>query len=237
MGFLQDNLIPIFNKRELIFKESYQESDNVYTFAFEKEQGVNWKAGQYGLFSITHKKIKNATKPFSLASAPSENTIKISTIIREEPSEFKKALLELQQGMKVKMSGPLGPFYLKDNGPTLLIAGGIGITPFRSILKQAEAEGTEVGNRIHLLYVDSQKSHLFKDEFDGIAGNTSMSVTYLDSRDELHSEIDKFIALNKDNGNYYVAGPKAMVGSVTAYLQNKNVSKRNVVKDSFFGYS
>ncbi|MBB6637108.1 FAD-dependent oxidoreductase [Cohnella thailandensis] len=237
MGFLQDNLIPIFKKRELTFKESYKESDNVHTFVFEKEKDITWKAGQYGLFGITHKKIKNATKPFSLASAPSENVIKISTIIREKPSEFKKALLELQQGMKVNMSGPLGPFYLKDNSRTLLIAGGIGITPFRSILKQVEAEGTEVGNRIHLLYLDSQKSHLFKNEIDGIADNTSMSITYLDSSDELHSELDKFIALNKDNGKYYVAGPKAMVGSITTYLQNKKVSKRNITKDSFFGYS
>lgn len=132
MGFLQDYFIPIFKKRELTFKERYKESENVHTFVFEKGQYVVWKAGQYGLFSITHKKIKNPTKPFSVASAPAENVVKITTMIRNEASDFKEALLELKQGMKVKMSGPLGSFYLKDDRPALLIAGGIGITPFSS---------------------------------------------------------------------------------------------------------
>lgn len=236
MGFIQDNLIPIFRKRELLFKESYNESENVYTFVFEKEKDLSWKAGQYGLFSITHKKIKNATKPFSVASAPSENVIKITTLIRDEPSDFKKALLELKQGMKVSMSGPLGPFYLKDNSPALLIAGGIGITPFRSIVKQMEAAGVESGQKISLLYMDSQRSHLFNHEFDEITANTPISITYLDSRDELRKEMNKFVELYKDNGKYFVAGPKSMVDSIVDYLKSKNVSKRNVTKDIFFGY-
>ena len=64
------------------------------------------------------------------------------------------------------MSGPVGSFYLKDNNPALLIAGGIGITPFRSILKQVEAEWNGDEKQIKLLYMDSKKSYLFKDEMD-----------------------------------------------------------------------
>lgn len=66
IGF--SNLIPIFKKRKLFFKESYIESENVFSFVFEKDKDMTWKAGQYGLVSITHKKIKNLTKPFSLSS-------------------------------------------------------------------------------------------------------------------------------------------------------------------------
>ena len=84
------------------------------------------------------------TRPFTLASAPAEKVVKITTRISNDPSEFKKALLELKQGMKISMSGPVGSFYLKDNSPTLLIAGGIGITPFRSIVKQIEIEGNSI---------------------------------------------------------------------------------------------
>ena len=58
MSFFKD-AIAIFKKRELAFIESYKESENVYTFLFEKEKDVTWKAGQHGLFTITHKKIKN----------------------------------------------------------------------------------------------------------------------------------------------------------------------------------
>ena len=149
----------------------------MYSFLFDKPHDVEWKAGQYGLFTITHKKLKNATKPFSVVSAPTENTVRITTVIRDQVSDFKQSLLELKPGMKVSMSGPLGPFYLKDNRPALLIAGGIGITPYRSILKQLEAAGESVGRELRLLYMDGQRAHVFKDELDRMSAvNSSLSV-------------------------------------------------------------
>lgn len=235
MSFFQD-LFSIFKKRELLFIESRKESENVYSFHFEKDKDLSWRAGQYGLFSITHKKIKNPTKPFSIASAPTENLVKITTRISDNPSDFKQALLELKPGMKIKMSGPVGAFYVEDNRPSLLVAGGIGITPIRSILKQLETEGNRNDAQIHLLYMDSQKSYLYKDELDGMANKIPVSITYLDSRDDLQQEIDKFTALYKDNGNYFIAGPKSMVDSMASHLQNNQISKRNIKKDAFFGY-
>ncbi|MDQ6423411.1 FAD-dependent oxidoreductase [Paenibacillus sp. LHD-117] len=235
MGFFQD-FLKMFKKRELSFLESYKESENVYSFIFEKENDLTWEAGQHGLFSLTHKKIKNNLKPFTVASAPAENMVKLTMRIGDAPSEFKQAMLELKQGMKVNLSGPVGNFYLNDNSPALLIAGGIGITPFRSMLKQLAAEGIGAGKQIHLLYMDSSKSYLYKDELDAIANQTSVKVTYLDSRDDLHQEIDKFAAAYKDNGKYFIAGPKSMVDSISNELQNKKISKRNIKKGSFFGY-
>ena len=235
MSFLKDTL-SIFKKKDLLFLESRKESEGIYTFLFEKDEDLTWKAGQHGLFSITHKKIKNATRPFTLASAPTEKVVKITMRISDDPSDFKKALLELKQGMKISMSGPVGSFYLKDNSPTLLIAGGIGITPFRSIVKQLEMEGNNIENPVHLLYMDSNKSYIYKDELDEIAKNTSISVTYLDSRDALHQEIDKFSGLYKNDGKYFIAGPKSMVASISSYLQSNDISKKNIKKDVFFGY-
>ena len=235
MSFIQDTL-SIFKKRELLFLESNKESEDVYSFLFEKEKGLTWKAGQHGLFTITHKKIKNPIRPFTIASAPTENMVRLTMRISDQPSDFKKAMLELKQGMKIKVSGPVGRFYLKDNSPSLLIAGGIGITPFRSILKQLEAEENGQDKKIHLLYLDSNQSFIFKDELDGIADNTSIGVTYLDSRDELQQEIDKFSNLYKNSGKYYIAGPKSMVGAISTYLLNNNIPKRNIKKDAFFGY-
>ncbi|MCR8842501.1 FAD-dependent oxidoreductase [Paenibacillus sp. SC116] len=235
MSFFKD-LFSIFKKRELLFLESQKESEDVYSFLFEKDKDFTWKAGQYGLFTITHKKIKNPTKPFSIASAPTENIVKLTTRIGDSPSDYKKALLELKPGMNVKASGPVGTFYIQDNSPSLLIAGGIGITPFRSILKQLEAERVGDGKQVELLYFDSNKSFIYKDELDEIANQTSISVTYLDSRDDLHQEMDTFNALYKNNGKYFIAGPKSMVDSISSYLQKNDVSKRNIKKDSFFGY-
>ena len=236
MSFFQDTL-SIFTKRDLLFLESYKESEGVYTFLFQKEKDLTWKAGQHGLFSITHKKVKNSTKPFTVASAPAENVIRITTRISDNPSDFKKAMLELKKGMTIRMAGPVGGFYLEDNNnPSLLIAGGIGITPFRAILKQVEADGNKDKKQINLLYIDSGNSYLFKDELDSIARKSFVSITYLDSRDNLHAEVDKFISLYKDKGHYFIAGPKSMVNSMSTYLQGEKIPKRNIKKDSFFGY-
>ncbi|MBS4207381.1 FAD-dependent oxidoreductase [Bacillus sp. FJAT-50079] len=230
MSFFKDTF-SIFKKRELAFLERNKESDSVYTFLFEKENELTWSAGQHGLFTITHKKIKNAIRPFSVASSPTENVIQITTEISDKPSEFKKALLELEKGMKIKMSGPVGSFYLKDNSPSLLIAGGIGITPFRAMVKQLEAENNGIVKQVKLLYLDSEKPYIYKDELD----QTSINVTYLKSRDELYGEIDAFITSNKHNGKYFIAGSKSMVESITNHLKNNNIPKRNIKKDSFWG--
>jgi len=236
VGFLQDNLIPFFKKRELSFIESYKESDDVRTFVFEKPKDLTWKAGQYGLFTITHKSLKNGTRPFSVSSAPAENAVRITTRIGKEPSEFKKALLELTPGMKITMRGPVGPFYLKEETPTLFIAGGIGITPFRSMLKQIDATQKEYGKPIHLLYLDGNREYLFKDELDAMVNRILTGLTYLGSRDELHQEIDKFRSQFNHGGKCFVAGPKSMVDQIVKDLLDKQVSKQQITKDAFFGY-
>lgn len=83
MSFFQD-ILPIFKKRELLFLESYKESEDVYTFLFEKENDLTWKAGQHGLFNITHKSIKKPTRPFTVASAPTENKVGYQLCLRQD---------------------------------------------------------------------------------------------------------------------------------------------------------
>jgi Flavodoxin reductases (ferredoxin-NADPH reductases) family 1 len=236
MGFLQDNLIPFFRQREIVFRESRREADDVVSFLFDKPDDLTWKAGQYGLFTITHRKIKNATKPFSVSSAPAENVIRITTIVKDNPSEFKRALLELKPGMKVTMRGPVGPFYLKDKAPVLLVAGGIGITPIRSMLRQIELEGSGDGRRIRLLYMDGDRRFVFRDELDRIAAHAGAAVDYLESRDGLSRELDRLADAYRTNGRIMIAGPQSMANALAAELRSRKIPKPNVVKDAFFGY-
>lgn len=235
MGFLQD-AIAIFKKRNLRFIESYKEAEDVYTFHFEKDKDLTWKAGQHGLFSITHKKVKNGTKPFTIASAPSEQIVKLTMKIGKNPSEFKQAMLELQKGMSISMSGPVGAFSLQDNQPSLLIAGGIGITPFRSILQQLANEAPTNQQQITLLYMDSDNSYIYQDELNELAKHASIQVQYMASRNDLEQAIDQFITNHKDDGKYFVAGPKSMVDAIANDIKGKNIAKKSIFKDSFFGY-
>jgi len=234
MGFLEDNLIPFMRKREIALREIRREADDVLSFLFDKPAGLTWKAGQYGLFTIAHRKIQNATKPFSVASAPAENVIRITTLVRKNPSEFKRALMELAPGMKVVLRGPVGPFHLKDKAPVLFIAGGIGITPIRSILKQIEAEGSGGARQIRLLYVDGERRFLFREELDRIAAQSALDVEYLDSRDRLYRELDRLADSYRTGGRIMVAGPQSMVRQLAAEL--RKFPGRNLVKDAFFGY-
>ncbi len=234
MSFLKDALA-VFKKNELSFLEKRRESGDVYTFLFEKNDELTWHAGQYGLFTVMHKKIKYATKPFSIASSPAEGVVRITTGTGQQPSEFKQALLELEQGMKIRMSDSVGSFYLKGGGPALLIAGGIGITPFRAMVKQLETEGGGTGKQVKLLYLDSRRNYLFQPELDEAVSRGVIDAAYLATRDELYEEIERFANVRQENGDYYIAGSKSMVDSMVDHLGGKGVSKRNVHKDTFTG--
>lgn len=236
MSFLED-VLPITKKKELFFIGKIKETNDVYTFVFQKPLDLNWKAGQHGIFHIVHKKIKNPTRPFSVASAPSEKDLRVSMKIGESPSEFKQAMMELEPGMKIAMRGPVGPLYLKENRPSLMLAGGIGITPFRSILKEVEMKGKEGGKNIRLLYLDSQSHYLYHEELDEVAKNTSLELIYLNDREQFYKEIDQFVLQRKETGQYFVGGPKPMVDSVSNYLKKKRIHRKNIKKDAFFGYN
>ncbi len=133
----------------------------------------------------------------------------------------------------MRMNGPVGSFYLKESPPTLLIAGGIGITPFRAMLKQLEADGKGT-NEVKLLYVDSQ--HLYRDDLNEVSASTSVNVSFLDSRKELYPEIDQFVGNYQNHAHYFVAGSKEMVKLITQYLKDNHIPTRNIKKDTFTGY-
>lgn len=226
MSFFKDAL-SIFKKSELVFIEKVKESEGVYSFLFKKDQDLTWKPGQHGLFTITHKKIKNGTKPLTVSSTPNEGVVRVTTTIGDEPSEFKRALMEFEQGMKISMSGPVGSFYLKEDGPALFIAADIGITPFRAILKQMERENK--ANQIKLLYLNNENLHIYKEDFRNV------DIEFITTKEQLMHEINAFTEKHKENGQYFVAGSKDAVNMVVEHLKSKNIPKRNIKKDIFVG--
>jgi len=235
MGFFGD-MFAVFKKREITFVKSQQESRDVYSFIFNQADDISWQGGQYSLFTISHKKVKQPTKPFSISSSPTEGIVQITTRIGDHPSQYKQALLELKPGMKIKMSGALGAFKLDESQPSLLIAGGIGVTPFRAMLKQLASQGTKPTAKLQLLYLDSSQSYLFTDELNALAKQLSIEIQYLITTDELNQSIDTFISTHRSNGQFFIAGAKALVEDVSSYLQSQHISKSSIKKDSFFGY-
>ena len=110
-----------------------QVAEGTVAFRFEKPAGFAFRAGQAVVLELADR------RTFSLVSAPFESELVIATRMRD--TAFKRALNALPDGASVKLTGPLGQFRLADTArPAVFIAGGIGITPFMSMLRQAAQE-------------------------------------------------------------------------------------------------
>ncbi|AKG73104.1 FAD-dependent oxidoreductase [Salinicoccus halodurans] len=233
MGFLRDSL-SIFKKNKLVFKERRQHSGNVYTFEFEKPEDLNWLPGQHGLFTVTHKKVKPPTKPFTIASSPKDDVIGLTTKIDGNPSEYKQALLELEPGMEMHMSGPVGSFYIGDESSGVFIAGGIGITPFRAILRENDSTALNPKQSMTLLYVDGEGTFTYKDELEDIGGQEGIAVHFMESSENLYKELELLPRTGAEK--YFIAGPYSMVESVAKHLISTGIPKKNIKKETFIGY-
>ncbi|HAS74372.1 MAG TPA: oxidoreductase [Clostridiales bacterium UBA8960] len=233
---LFSDLFPIFKKYQVEFQESYKEIGDIHTFIFKSPELINWKAGQHGIFTVNHIKMKNATRPFSIASIPSEGHIKISMKIGEKPSDFKRALISLTPGMKVSMRGPIGSLYPTSQKPLLFIAGGIGITPYRALVKDLLSRPATMPNDVKLLYLSSQSEFIYKEEFESASMETPIKANYLVNRDQLSAEVEHFITLYKNDAEYFIVGPKPLTSSLETLLKNKGINKKMIKKDIFIGY-
>jgi len=232
---LFSDLKAVLTPKEIIFKEVIQESEDVYTFLFDTCEPLNWKAGQHGAFVVKHTKIKKGTRPFSIASSPLENEIMISTKIGKEPSAYKKALLEMNIGMKMILRGPMGGFHIDPTKATCLIAGGIGITPFRSIIKDVVMREKDFKGKINLLYINRTGKFLYENELKTFINDDHIQIEFFTDNGELTKRI-KEIAFNNKDIKYYLAGPKLMNNSIKSTLLGQSVNKKSIRIDTFLGY-
>lgn len=222
----------------LTFDRKIDELPGVSTFRFEAGS-AKWRAGQYYVFFTPSALFDKRTpfRPFSISSAPDEGYIQITTRIVESPSKFKQGLLNLKKGDKVYAVGPYGIFSLKAKAKHhVMLAGGIGITAFRSILKQA-ALGGDV-SKVTLLYSGKDQKFLFGPELEELAAQyPGLQIHTISSPERINAEmVKKHIADPKD-ATFYISGPKPMVVGLSKELQSElRIPARNIKKDSFKGY-
>ena len=129
-------------------------AEGTRAFRLEKPPNFQFRAGQFidlTLIDPPEMDAGGSTRTFTLASAPYENELLIATRMREH-SAFKRTLAALPAGTEMMVEGPMGSFTLHSNAakPAVFLAGGIGITPFLSICKQAAQE--RLPHRIYLFY-------------------------------------------------------------------------------------
>lgn len=225
----------LFNTSEITVESIKNPYGDYYVIDLKPGNINTWSPGEHAIFTIPSRRITGKKRrTFSLASAPEEGFIRIGTRVGEHISSFKEQLISLKKGDKINMRGPFGWFKIKDQTtPMVLIAGGVGITPIRSMLAQVLKES----NRDVILLYASKTFHLFKDDIVNFQKQNN-KIQFL----ELTNEVDMFSAINKEvdkfgnDAYYYISGSKDFVASISKDLKVKQIKSKQIVKDQFLGY-
>lgn len=227
----------------ITFKFKKQICENTFAFYFDtNESGYSFKAGQYAYFTISDPKfndVKGNSRPLSFASSPHiKDTIMVAARINS--SVFINNLSALVPREKVFVSKPEGNL-IPDTDvskPLVFIAGGTGITPFRSIIEYLIHKNYK--NKIYLFYSNKSLDQTpFFDEFEKWSGELDNFI-FIPSFDETDNnntdfesgiineeKLEKYIPDLKDNF-YFVSGPPGMVESVRNILLKNNVKSVNI---------
>jgi ferredoxin-NADP reductase len=209
----------------------------------------DYRPGQYfwvELLDPPYEDEKGPRRHISAVTSPTERgVIGLCTRIRE--SAFKRSLAELPVGAEVDVEAPKGTFVLPEgtSRPLVFVAGGIGITAFRSMLRYVQDEG--LPHRVTLLYSNrDQESAAFLDELEQIERtnpNVRVILT-MTNDDEWPGERRRFDAdffreyldSNLNDAIYMVAGPPGMAEAASEELKKAGVDEQLISTDSFSGY-
>ncbi len=210
-------------------------------FHFEKPEGFTFVAGQYADLTIldpAETDQEGNIRTFSIASTPFDPDLVFATRMRD--TAFKRQLGKMLEGTALQIDGPYGSFTLhaKKERPAVFIAGGIGITPFMSILATAGKEKPD--RKFYLFYSNHTKndaaffdklSHLIEKipdfTFIPVMSDTEGHIT--DQTIKKHIE-------HTDGPVYYLAGPPAMVAAMREMLAGMNISEDDIRFEEFAGY-
>ncbi len=224
----------------LTLVDQVQETTDVYSFVFHPDQPVTWQAGQYLKYTLPHDNPdeRGINHYFTISSAPFEKVIRLTTRFDfEKGSSFKKALFALKIGQTVESKLPSGDFTLTDpDQEYVFIAGGIGITPFHSIL--LELDHTDKPINVTLLYANRNDEIVFKDQLDQIANkNSNFKINYVINPSKIDQSSLPKLVTNFQAPIWYVSGPEPMVEKLSEILTDLGVAEDHLKQDFFPGYT
>jgi len=174
---------------------------------------------------------------YSLSSSPTESDLRIT--FRHGISEFKQALQSVAANdqLFITQFGNSYDFQLNKHRSSVLIAGGVGITPFRSMIKEMYDNADT--NEVTLIYLNQSEDFLFKDEFDMWQKHLPhLSIMYICTKEINRKKRERLIKSYIKNPlqNFYISGPPGMVDSNEHLLIDMGVRVQDIRIDSFGGY-
>jgi len=226
-------------------------AEGTMAFHFEKPSQFDFKPGQSADLTLSNPPETDAegnTRTFSIASPPFENQLVFATRMRD--TAFKRSLKKVPLGTAVKIDSPMGSFTLHKNSakPAVLLAGGIGITPFISIVRQADHD--RLAHKMYLFYSNRrpedapflealQMLEKSNPNFRLICTMTEMPQSKREWKGKtglINQEMLSRHLTSLQGPIYYVAGPPAMVAGMRQVLVGANVDEDDIRTEDFAGY-
>lgn len=219
-------------EHRVTIKEIEAVTHNVGRFVTTKPEGFEFTPGQATEVAIARDGWKDEKRPFTFTSLPNDPFLEFTIKIYPDHDGVTDRLAELQVGDQLIIGDAWGAIEYK--GPGVFIAGGAGVTPFISILRDLEKNEKLDGNRL-IFSNDTEDDVILAGEFRRMLGDNALytvtkeeSATYQDKKIDkefLQREISDF------DQNFYVCGPPEMVDEVTGYLTELGASEDKIVQE------
>lgn len=212
-------------------------ADNVWAFRFTLPQPLTWVPGQFIRVELPHEQpdTEGTKRWFTISSTPHDGYLQITTRITD--TTFKQALHQLAVGDTIKLvEKPDGNFvWREDENPLVLIAGGIGITPFYSMLKARGHSGQAVA--AILIYNGRDDKLPFMAEFaEASKRHPELRVHYVIGKQLTARHVAELVP-ELTSSQVYISGPEPMVESLAAQLERVGVDQSRLHQDFFPNYS
>lgn len=235
-------LLTLLEKREI--------ATGTCEFVFAPDRPLTFKPGQYVEWTLGHHYADNRgnRRYFTIASSPTEDVVRLGVKFYAPASTFKKALWAMQEHDTLSISHVAGDFVLpRDTRKKLVfIAGGIGVTPFRSMVQYLI--DTNSARPVTLLYSNKTASDIaYKEVFDAAEKKIGMKTVYAitDEQAAFPGSYKGFIdatLIQKEVPDYaeclfYISGPYGMVTAFEKMLGNMGVPGRHIKTDYFPGFA
>jgi ferredoxin-NADP reductase len=226
-------------------------AEGTMAFRLARPSGFEFVAGQsmnLGLVDPPETDAKGNRRTFSIVSAPFEGELTVATRMRD--TAYKRVLKTMPAGKEIELRGPAGKFTLPagEAAPAVFLAGGIGITPFVSMLRQAAKD--RLSRKLVLFYSNRRpEDAAFLDELIALQ-RSNPNYRFVGTMAEMDKSsrpwdgemgfIDKaMLGRHLDDiqaSVYYMAGPPPMVEAMQKMLEGAGVKSEAIRSDEFFGY-
>lgn len=236
-------VLTLVEKREL--------AGGIYDFIWSFDKKFSFKPGQYLEWTLGHNKpdSRGNRRFFTIASSPTEDRLHLGVKFYDNSSTFKKKLMSLAVGEQIVASQLAGEFTLPEDKTKKLVflAGGIGVTPFRSMIKYM-VDSKQTRDVVMMFSNRTPKDIVYKDIFDEAESLTGLKTIYAvnelagqSAPENMRVGFINAEMIAKEVPDYkerifYISGPHVMVKAFEDALSKMGISKSNIKVDFFPGF-